>query len=103
MKQFVHDPGVSVLGLQAITSVPDGNLLMFEHRCGSTISIRANLLRQLFPDPEEQTALPLQFDKDGCEGHCRSLSDLAACRQPCINARDRRLLVRLLEIKRHLK
>ncbi len=103
LQQFVYDPGVSVLGLQAITSVPDGNLLMFEHRCGSTISVRAKLIRQMFPEPEENTSLPLQFEKDGCEGHCRSVEDLTACRQPCINARDRRLLLRLLEIKQHLK
>jgi len=103
LQQFLHDPGISVLGLQAITSIPDSNLLMFEHRCGSTISVRAKLLRQLLPEPEEKIKLPLQFEKEGCEGHCRSLEDLAACRQPCSNARDRHLLLRLLEIKRHLK
>jgi hypothetical protein len=102
-QQFLYDPAVSVLGLQAITSVPDSNLLMFEHRCGSTISVPARLLRPLFPEPEAKTELSLRFEKDGCEGHCRSIEDLATCRQPCINARDRRLLLRLLEIKRQPK
>jgi hypothetical protein len=98
-EQFIFDPGIKPLGLQAITSMPDANLFMFEHRCGSTVTIRAKLLRHLLPEPESDPGLLLLFEKDHCEGHCRFVSDLESCSQPCANARDRRLLLWLLDLK----
>ncbi len=98
-REFVSDPFLKPVGLQAITSVPDSNLLVFEHRCGSSVSIPSKMLRDLIPGAEEEGELPLLFGKPECEGHCKSIADLTFCQEPCINARDRRLLLLLLEMK----
>lgn len=83
-----------------MTSKPDFNLLVFEHRCGSSISILARRLRHLLPEPEPERPLALMFGSEQCHGHCRHLSDLEACDNPCANARDRQLILLILRIKR---
>ncbi len=90
---FVLDPAVSLLGLQAVASDPDCNLLVFEHRCGSSISVFARRLRYLLPEPESAAPLPVLFGTTECRGHCRYLEDLEACVAPCRNARDRALIL----------
>ena len=99
-EEFVRDPGVRLLGLQAITSVPDANLLVFEHRCGSTVSVLASRFRQLLPDSQDFSGRPSLRGTDQCSQYCLSLDSLEQCNKPCINARDRRLILRLLEMKR---
>jgi hypothetical protein len=96
---FVLDPGVRLLGLQAVITNPDCNLLVFEHRCGSSVSIRTRRLRHLLPDPEPTNPPVLMFGSGQCKGHCRFLEDLAACDTPCSNARDRRLILLAQRIK----
>jgi hypothetical protein len=49
---FVLDPAVRLLGLQVVITNADINVLVFEHRCGSSISILTPRLRHLLPDPE---------------------------------------------------
>ena len=98
-REFVSDPHLRPIGLQAITSVPDSNLLVFEHRCGSTVSVPARRLRDLMPGADDKSDLPLKFGKADCEGHCKSIEDLRYCQEPCINARDRSLLLLLLDMK----
>ena len=49
---FVLDPDVRLLGLQSEIAKPDVNLLVFEHSCGSSISILSKRLRHLLPEPE---------------------------------------------------
>jgi hypothetical protein len=92
----VRDPAVRLIGLQAGPNDPDLNLLVFEHRCGSSISIRAARLRHLVPDPGTNDKLYASAD---CRGHCRRLEDLAACDRPCINARDRNLILLVQSMK----
>jgi hypothetical protein len=99
-EDFVRDPGVRLLGLQAIMNLPDANLLVFEHRCGSSVSVLASRFRQFLPDSQDFSAWSSLRGTDRCSGHCFRLEDLQECDQPCINARDRRLILRLLEMKR---
>lgn len=94
--EFVRDPAVSLLGLQSIAAEPACNLLVFEHSCGSSISVLARRLRHLLPEPESDVPLPVLFGSDRCRGHCRFLKDLEACDAPCANARDR-ALIRLIQ------
>jgi hypothetical protein len=88
-----------LLGLQVQTTNPDFNVLIFEHRCGSSISILTPRLRHLLPEPELAEPPALLMGTEQCRGHCRSLADLKACEAPCSNARDRTLilLIQLLE------
>lgn len=97
---FVCDPAVRLLGLQALVTKPEFNLLVFEHRCGSSISILARRLRHLLPEPEVEPPPELMFGTEPCPGHCRRLSDLEACDNPCANARDRRLTLLIVKMKR---
>lgn len=96
---FIADPAVRLLGLQGILTQPDANLLVFEHRCGSSVSILAKRLRHLLPGPPPY-GLPSLRGTNACPGHCLSLADLVACDQPCINARDRDLIGVILDIRR---
>ena len=97
---FILDSNIRPIGFQAIPGLPDANLLVFEHRCGSTISVLAKRLRHILADSEHAADLPVLFDTDRCCGHCRFLDDLERCDRLCINARDRRLMLMLLKMKR---
>ncbi len=98
-REFVVDPGLRVLGLQAYPDLPDANLLVFEHRCGTSVSVLATRLRRYFQDLDGASELPLLYGGDECNGHCRRIEDLEACNRDCINARDRRLLLQLLKMR----
>lgn len=99
-QDFVLDPAVRLLGFQAIESLPDANLLVFEHKCGSSISLLAKRLRHILPPPGEEDRLPVLFGSDICREHCRLVKDLEACDRPCANSRDRRLAQLLLTMKK---
>jgi hypothetical protein len=98
-QDFLRDPDLRIVGLQAVPDEPDENLLLFEHRCGTSISIPAKRLRHLLPDPDDGAGLPLLMGSPECGLHCMDLEDLIACDRPCANARDRRLLEIVLILK----
>ena len=97
---FILDPDIQPIGFQAMPALPEANLLVFEHRCGSSISVLAKRLRHILADSKQATDLPVLFGTDMCSGHCRFLENLAGCDRLCINARDRRLILMLLKMKR---
>lgn len=101
-RSFVFDPGVRLIGLQAIPGLPDANLLVFEHRCGTSVSVLAPKLRHLLGADEQTSGQSLLFGTESCSGHCRFLEDLSSCDKPCVNARDRRLVVLIADTKRGL-
>ncbi|HSJ05056.1 MAG TPA: hypothetical protein VK936_00050 [Longimicrobiales bacterium] len=88
---FVLDPAVRLLGLQAVITVPDANLLVFEHGCGSSVSVLTKRIRHILPPVDGPPLASLRGTVE-CPGHCLSLADLAACEKPCVNARDRDLI-----------
>ena len=90
---FVLDPAVRLLGLQSDVNRPDVNLLVFEHACGSSISILSRRLRHLLPEPAPAAPQIRLLGTDQCRGHCLRLEDLEACDAPCSNARDRNLIL----------
>ena len=96
---FVLDPTLRLLGLQAIPGLPDSNLLVFEHRCGSSVSVLALKLRQLLSAEDQAADRPVLFGTETCSGHCRVIENLATCDRPCANARDRRLAVLIADAK----
>jgi len=97
-REFILDPGVRLLGLQLAPGMQEANLLVFEHSCGSSISVLASRLRHLVPDDEPDDLRSL-YGTEACAEHCRVIENLARCDQACANARDRRLAVMLHEIK----
>ena len=98
--ELLPDPELRLLGLQVYEKSPDLNLLMFEHRCGSTVSVLARRLRHLVPDGAGAAAGKVLFGSETCLGYCRTLEDLHQCDRPCANARDRRIVQLLLEMRR---
>ena len=98
--RFVLDPAVRLLGLQSEITNPDVNLLVFEHGCGSSISILSKRLRHLLPEPEPGDPPARLLGTDQCRGHCLHLADLAACDAPCSNARDRELILLVQRMKK---
>lgn len=90
---FVLDPAIRLLGFQAVIANADLNLLIFEHRCGSSVSILARRLRHLLPGQEAERPSTTLFGTSECHGHCRFLANLEMCDSPCVNAHDRRLIL----------
>jgi hypothetical protein len=90
-KDFVTDARVRLLGLQAMLRVPDANLLVFEHGCGSSVSVLTSRLQHLLP-PDPHPEWPSLRGTAECAGHCLSLADLLQCERECRNARDRELI-----------
>ena len=96
---FLDDGALVVVGLQVAAHLPEANLIVFEHGCGSSVSVRTSRLRFLLPDPTEGAHATDLFDTEQCQQLCRQLAEWAACDRPCVNARDRHLLQVRLRIK----
>lgn len=96
---FLLDRKVRLVGFQPVVSDPDINLLIFEHRCGSSISVLTRRLRHLLPPPRSDAPRARLMDTAQCRGHCRVLGDLAGCDAPCSNARDRELIHLIRKIR----
>jgi hypothetical protein len=88
--EFVLDQELRLLGLQAVPGRLDASVLVFDHRCGSSVSVLTRRLHHLLPPPPAEWP-PLRGTEQ-CPGHCLSLEDLAACDRQCSNARDRDLI-----------
>jgi hypothetical protein len=99
-RELVLDPALRLLGLQIAPGRPEGNLLVFEHDCRSSVSVLASRLRPHLGGDDEATSLPSLFESEACSGRCRFLENLEACDRPCANARDRRLALAVLEARR---
>ncbi len=99
---FVLDPTIRLLGMQSEITKPDINLLVFEHSCGSSVSILSRRLRHLLPEPETGEPHALLMGTDQCLGHCLRLEDLEACDAPCSNARDRKLIMLIQDMRKTL-
>jgi len=96
---FLDDAGVRVVGLQVAGHVPDLNLLVFEHACGSSVSVFTSRLRSLCSQAADTAAVDM-FQGEKCKELCLRLDEWRPCDNPCINAADRRLLQVVLERKR---
>lgn len=96
---LLTDAALSLVGLQVAEHLPDANLIVFEHACGSSVSVRTSRLRCLLPDPEEGADWDDRYGTEECRKLCRQLDEWAACDRRCIKARDRELLQLLIRIK----
>ncbi len=90
-ESFVTDPEVRLLGLQSRASLPEATVLIFEHWCGSSVSILTSRLRYLVPH-HPGAKWPCLRGTDQCPGHCEDFSDHGRCVEPCRLALDREIL-----------
>ena len=89
--EFVNDAQLRLLGLQAVVAVPEASALVFEHRCGSSVSVLTGRLHNLLPD-HPAAGWPSLRGSVECARHCLSLEDRSSCDLRCRHARDRDLL-----------
>jgi len=92
MREFLDDPALLLVGLQVAPHRPESNLVVFEHRCGSSVSVLTHRLRAVLPEAEAGAGSPDRYGTDECRGLCRQLDEWSACDRACVNAGDRRLL-----------
>lgn len=90
-EEFVTDPEVRLLGLQSRASLPEATVLVFEHFCGSSVSILASRLHHLVPH-HPGARWPCLCDTDACPGHCLDFRDHGRCVECCRLAMDREIL-----------
>ncbi|MBW1809081.1 MAG: hypothetical protein JRJ87_12875 [Deltaproteobacteria bacterium] len=93
--EFIHDPKIQLVGLQAVPKIPKASVLVFIHEgCGS-ISVLTSKLRALLD-------LPQGYDPaaEACQGCFRDLTELCACKLPCTIAGDRQLTQRVIQLMR---
>jgi hypothetical protein len=96
---FIQDPKVRILGLQVVPDMPEANLLVFEHACGSTISVLASRLRHLVDAPPPSTTMPCLYGTTACGQECRHIKNLSRCDRQCRNAVDRQLTILIDSVK----
>jgi len=97
--EFLHDAGLALVGLQVAEHRPESNLIVFEHACGSSVSVLTARLRPLAPDTAAGADLPDRYGTEECRRLCRQVDEWSACDRPCVNARDRRLLQAVIALK----
>jgi hypothetical protein len=78
-QDFAVDPEVRILGFQGSALLPDANLIVFGHRCGTSISILAKRLRHLLPKDDQELAIPSLFDSEACSQYCRHIENILIC------------------------
>lgn len=97
---FLRDPRVRILGIQVVPNMPQANLLVFEHSCGSSISVLASKLRHLVDAPDPPPGTPCLYATEACGQECRRIENLAYCNRHCRNTVDRQLAILINSIKR---
>jgi hypothetical protein len=97
---FAADPAGRLRSLQAVIHLSDVNLLVFEHDCGSSVSVLSRRLRHLLPAAGPDSPAVRLLKTEQCRGHCLVLGDMAMCDAPCSNARDRELIRLVLRMKK---
>jgi hypothetical protein len=97
--EFVLDPDLRLLGLQVVPGAADANVLVFDHCCGSSISVLVRRVRHLLPDVDDTALPPVEVGLDTCRRHCRDLEAFLACERACPKARDRRIVQAIVRLR----
>ena len=77
---FLSDPDVKIIGYQANFEVLKAGLFFFNHDCGTTLALYADLFADLYQGPIFQERL--QGGED-CPGYCLNKDDLEPCPAAC--------------------
>ena len=86
---FLTDQTIHLIGYQASFRGPDNGLLMFNHRCDTTFSIRVSKFRDLYKGPIFTDSR--KGTKD-CHGFCLIEDELHRCPERCRYAYVREIL-----------
>jgi hypothetical protein len=97
--EFIRDPELPLLGLQLVPESTSGNLLVFGHVCGTSISVFTARLRPLALPLSDVPVPPVSISPAECTRHCKDVDEIAACQRACPRAGDRRLIQLILGIR----
>jgi len=96
-EEFLTDPSVELVGYQVSFDELLLGLFLFNHKCGTTLAIPVNKLRDLYNGPiysERKTGGP------ECPGYCLRKSELRPCPAQCECAWIRELIQIISSIKK---
>lgn len=88
-----------ILGIQVVPNMPEANLLVFEHACGSSISVLASKLRHLIEARVPPLHAPCLYGTEACGQECRRIENLNHCNRHCRNSGDRQLAILINSVK----
>jgi hypothetical protein len=91
LDDFMRDPEVRPLGLVIHFRDAYRSLLLFNHRCGTTLALRADELRDRLPPLDG----PSLAGQPTCNNLCLRFEELGECDQPCRHAPLRKLLAEM--------
>lgn len=86
---FLADPGIKIIGYQADFRELTEGLFLFNHTCGTTVSIKAQFFIDLNDRPIFQDRLT---DGEECLGYCHIRNNLLPCHSKCECAYVREVL-----------
>lgn len=77
---FLADPDLEIIGYQAcFDSITDG-LFLFNHQCGTTLSVKVEDFDDLYEGERYEQAAT---GTDECSGFCLDMQELKACSASC--------------------
>jgi hypothetical protein len=88
---MTEDPSLKALGMVVDFEDPYRTLFLFNHTCGTTLSLTADDLLPLLPSLSGEMLAGLE----GCPRHCFKFDNLEPCGESCNNAPLRQLLSNL--------
>ncbi len=79
-EDFIHDEEVILLGYQPNFVMLSKGLFLFNHKCGSTISVRVHFFADLYQGPMFDNSLTGSSE---CLGYCLHQNELRPCLAEC--------------------
>ncbi len=100
IRDIFEDPTIRPLGLALDDSDLETNLYFLNHQipgCGTTFIVPAVKFTAIVGEaiPEK-----IRTGQPDCEGHCNNMDDWRECKNDCLHAPFRRLLVRMEKEKK---
>jgi hypothetical protein len=86
---FLSDPDLKIIGYQVDFYGDRESLCLFNHNCGTTLSIQESKLGDLYNGPKYKNILS---NNEECPGHCLDVNNLNPCGLDCKFAYGRELV-----------
>lgn len=86
---FMRDPTVELVGYMPTFDELTNGLLLFNHRCGTTLACVVGQFEHLYDGPRYESN---RHGNDDCPGYCLNKTDFTPCPQKCSCAFVRELL-----------
>jgi hypothetical protein len=90
---FLRDAGVSYYGYQVFTEKLEEGLFLFEHACGTTLSVFVESFLDLYNGPVYEKSL---MGTKECPGYCLDEKETRLCVNECNCAHVRHIMQKLL-------